>query len=106
MELPFSIKVSVTAVDAMILAYGQLIQPTSADEIYEFSSETLISKSFTKDEFHDRFRQLERDGLFWRTAENQYVVTPKGDFFARKSLNGKRRDKLRLVILNKQRYSR
>ena len=99
-------KQSVSGIETMILAFGQLIQPADADQIYDFSKGTLVAKSFTREEFHKRFRWLERQGFFWRTFEHKYVVTPKGESLASKSLNPKARDKIRLLILNKERYSR
>jgi hypothetical protein len=90
--------------DSMILAFGQLVQPTSADEVYAFSDKTLVRESLTRTEFDARFKWLERNGFFWRTADNRYVVTPKGEALGLASMDSKKRDKMRLLILNRQRY--
>jgi hypothetical protein len=96
---------NVSGIDTMILAYGQLLQPADANRIYAFSEGTLVGNTLSKDQFHVRFKKLERDGFFWRTADNKYMVTPKGEALALETMSRKQRDKLRLLILNKERYN-
>jgi len=89
----------------MILSFGQLLQPATAREIYAFATGTIVGKSLNEDQFRKRFKKLEREGFFWRTANNKFVITPNGERLARGNLDPKKRDKLRLLILNKQRYN-
>jgi hypothetical protein len=99
-------KSTASGIETMILSLGQLIQPADADEIYDFAQGTIVAQAFTREQFHDRFRQMERRGLFWRAMGKKYIVTPKGEALGRSSLPPAKRDRMRLLILNKQRYSK
>jgi len=97
-------QVELAAIDSMILAFGQLLQPVRPMEIFNFAKGTLLKEVLTKSDFGKHFKKLEREGFFWRTSDNRYVVTPRGDILAKRSLDYKVRDKLRFLILNKKRY--
>jgi len=91
-------------VDAVILAMAQVIQPAGKDEIYRSVKGSRFSADLDEKSFHSHFDTLERAKLFWRTEEKKYVVTAEGDTLARRSMNSKARDKVRLLLLNKKRY--
>jgi uncharacterized protein YjhX (UPF0386 family) len=95
---------SVSGLDGMILSFAQLIQPANPGRIYAFAKGTLVPQLLTEAEFLKRFRQLEREGFLWRTAGDTYVVTPAGEPLVRSALDARQRDKLRLLILNRERY--
>lgn len=95
---------SIAPVDAIILAIAQIIQPADKDEIYEAVKDSPASADLDKGSFRSHFHVLENAGYCWRTADDKFVVTPQGDALARRSMNSKTRDKIRLLILNKERY--
>ena len=96
--------VTVALIDATILALAGLIQPTSARDVYSFAKGTFLRKVLNKTTFERHFERLAKEAFLWQTATGEYVVTPKGDLLARRSLQRKERDKLRLLILNERRY--
>ena len=95
-----------SAVDGLILSYAQLVEPTNAAEVNEFAEETELREAMTVEELAKRFNTLARNGYLWRTADEKFVVTPKGNRLARLSLDSEKRDKLRLLILNERRKKR
>ena len=97
-------KVSVALIDATILAFASLLQPTNEKEIFSYSNGTFLREVLNRTAFTKHFERLIKERFLWRTATGDYVVTPKGDFLSRRSLARKERDKLRLLILNKRRY--
>ena len=99
-------KVEVALIDSTILAVGQLLQPVCPGAIFSFGEKSVIRDALDEKEFKIHFKRLEREGLFWRTADDRYVVTARGDTLARASIKAKDRDKIRLLILNKNRYTR
>ena len=88
----------------MIVAFGQLVQPASPEEVFEAARGTLVTDALDWATFRAHFGRLERGRYFWRTEAGGFVVTPKGDRLARASLDARTRDKLRLLILNRRRY--
>jgi len=95
-----------TQADLRILAVAELLQPTDAGEIYLFSKDTALGEALSGADLDTHFRRLERQGYFWRTGEDKFVVTPRGEELARKVSNRKDRDKIRLLILNRKRYKK
>jgi len=96
--------VSVAIIDATILAFAGLLQPTNAKEVFSFAKGTFLREVLNKTTFDRHFERLAKEAFLWQTATGEYVVTPKGDLLARRSLQRKERDKLRLLILNERRY--
>jgi hypothetical protein len=96
---------SIAPIDAVILAIAQIVQPAFKDDIYEAVKGSHAGSELDEVSFRDHFRVLERAKLFWRTDDKKYVVTTTGDALARRSMNSKTRDKIRLLLLNKKRHS-
>lgn len=96
--------ITITPVDAIILAIAQIVQPAGRDVIYKAVKESQAGADLDEDSFRDHFRVLERASFLWRTEDKKYVVTLMGDALARRSMNTKTRDKIRLLFLNKKRY--
>jgi hypothetical protein len=94
----------VSPMDSMLLAFGQILQPTTVEEIYSYAEGTSLTKTLTLAECARSFRRLEHQRFFWRTADSKYVVTPLGEQLAQRSIDPKTRDKLRLFTLNRRRY--
>ena len=96
--------VSVALIDATILAFASLLQPTNEKEVFAHAKKTFLNDVLDRASFRNHFERLAREAFLWQTAAGKYVVTPKGDLLARRSLARKERDKLRLLILNERRY--
>jgi hypothetical protein len=93
-------------IDSMIVAFGQILQPATAKSIYAFAQGTQLTETLNEKEFEKRFNALNRMGFFWRTSKKEYVVTPKGYDIACDSIDYKKRDKFRLLVLNERRYQK
>ena len=92
--------------DSMLVAFAQIIQPATLEDIYNIAKGSLLTEILTYDVFKREFGRLERTGHFWRTADKRFIVTPKGDSLAQVSLKAKDRDKMRFLFLNKKRYEK
>jgi hypothetical protein len=92
-------------VDAVILAMAQIVQPATRQEICQTVRGSRTTKDLDEATFRRRFRLLEGGGFLWKTEADRFVVTPEGDALARRSMNGKTRDRIRLLLLNKRRHS-
>jgi hypothetical protein len=94
----------VVPTDSMLLAFAQIIQPATLDDLYNIAKGSQLAEILTYDEFKKNFSRLERTGYFWRTADKRFIVTSKGHLLAQVSLKAKDRDRMRLLFLNKTRY--
>lgn len=92
-----------TPADAMLLAYAQIAQPTSAAETFSLAEQSVIVDVFDAQSFRRRFIHLSELAYLWRTADNRFVVTPKGERALLAAIPRKTRDKLRLLYLNEKR---
>jgi hypothetical protein len=106
MAQSFRDDVELTQADLGLLAVAELLQPTDASEIHTFCKGTILGEALSEGELESHFRRLEREGYFWRTGLDKFVVTPRGEELARRVSNHRRRDKLRLLILNKNRHKK
>ena len=92
--------------DSMLVAFAQIIQPATVEDIYNIAKGSQLTEILTYDEFKKNFRRLERTGYFWRTADKRFIVTSKGHLLAQVSLKAKDRDRMRFLFLNQKRYEK
>ena len=98
-------RMPITSIDAMILAYCQLVQPASADSVWRMAEKSNLAQIIDFHTLKEHINKLGRSGHLWRTADKRFVVTPSGDAVARHAFSSKNRDKIRLLSLNKDRYT-
>jgi hypothetical protein len=96
---------TITPLDCTILAYVQILQPTTAEEAYAATREVFAEAKVDSEIFRTHFNSLERERFLWSTGDKQYVTTPKASPLIEKAIAKKQRDKLRLLFLNRQRYN-
>ena len=89
-------------IDPAILAVVQLLQPASAQEVYEFSAGTEIRNALDQGQLTERLRQLRRAKLLWRTPQGNFGLMPSGAKLAALSMPSEQRDKFRLLTLNRR----
>ncbi len=93
------------AMDAVILLYAQLTQPVTADAVSKHLKNDPLFHEVPEAVFVKAFSRLEKQQYLWRTAANNYIVTPKAEPLIRLAIKHRRRDKIRLFSLNKMRYN-
>ena len=93
---------NLSPLDPAILAVVQLLQPVTAQEVYDFSVGTEICNAMNKDQLIDRLKQLAGAKLLWRTRQNFFGIMPRGAKLAAISMPTDQRDKFRLLTLNRK----
>jgi hypothetical protein len=96
---------NISPLDCTILAYVQILQPTTAEEAYAATEEIFSNEKLDSKSFRVRFNFLERERFLWATSDRRYVTTPKAYPLIAKALPNKDRDKLRLLSLNRERFN-
>jgi hypothetical protein len=94
----------VSPIDCVILAFAQLMQPVSREELFRGAQGNINMQGIDLKTFVTHFNRLERAGFMWRTEDDKYVTTPAAYPPVELVLDRKERDKLRMLHLNKQRY--
>lgn len=90
--------------EVMLLVTTQIEQPVKKDVVYALLGQNPYYGRVSESDFNRAFNELERARYLWRTADDSYVVTPKAEPLIRAALKHERRDKIRLLTLNKRRY--
>jgi predicted transcriptional regulator len=91
--------------DARVLAALQLIQPANSNDVFDFIADMDWALRLTEPRIGERLKSLCNSGFLHETGDMRYIVTPIGSAFASTSMDRKDRDKLRMMILNKSRYT-
>jgi hypothetical protein len=91
--------------DATLLAALQLIQPATAAEVFGFVAGADWAETFTKKRIGERLVRLTEAGFLHEAGDNGFVLTPIGSALASTSMKPKERDRLRILILNRSRYT-
>src|ERR1044071_1990611 len=94
----------ISSIDCAILAFAQLIQPARPEEIFEVARGNVQMDQPDEPSFFVHFNRLERAGFLWRTEDQKFVTTPGAYPLIKRALKPRDRDKLRLLLLNKQTY--
>ena len=96
---------TVVVSDARVLAALQLIQPATSHEVFDFIADVDWAARLTEPKIGERLTSLCKEGFVYEAGDMRYIVTPVGSAFALTSMNRKDRDKLRILILNRSRYT-
>jgi hypothetical protein len=96
---------TVVVSDARVLAALQLIQPAKSNEVLDFFSDVDWAVTLTEPRIAERLKCLCSAGFLYEAGGMRYILTPLGSAFASTSMNRKDRDKLRILILNRSRYT-
>jgi hypothetical protein len=98
-------RLTIAPIDAAILSLVQLLQPVTAAELLQEADKTIVAHVVNDLQMQKHLERLEADRFLFRTADGLFVVAPKSYELISRSIDAKRRDKARLLLLNKRRYT-
>lgn len=91
--------------DATLLAALQLIQPAKADDVFGLVAGADWAEKLTKKRVGERLVELSEAGFLHEAGDAGFLLTPIGNVLASTSMKPKERDRLRILILNRSRYT-
>lgn len=102
---PFSQNsLTATRFDSIVVGICQILQPATPDEVVEFAKGTKFAKMIPPEMIISQIPILERNKFLFRTSDDRFVVTPRGENLADRAISARDRTKIRLLRINSLRF--
>jgi hypothetical protein len=104
MVQPSQNSLTATRFDSLVVGICQILQPTTPNEVMEFAKGSKLAKAIPPEMIISQFPFLERNKFLFRTSDDRFVVTPKGENLADRAISARDRTKIRLLRVNSLRF--